>query len=570
MKIKSLVKQISLICCVGVYITSSYASEYEHAHENEKNHNHTQNINEESSSAPIIYLDQGWSWTNEARKQFYTQDMGSQLIPLAWFKALREPNNLPFLRDDLQRYGYLPNPDKINNPHGLPVGFTAAKTQDTEYVGFNCSGCHTREITIQDQRYRIDGGPGITDAHSLLTDLDNSMSHLLNDPKAYAAFEKRVLGYKSNPIKQANLLKELTSWYVPYHTLIKGALSNTAWGFGRSDALGFALDNLMGVDIGDPANNYLIPINIDKADAPVRYPFLWNTGKQDRTNWPGTSANGNEFLRLSAGLSGVYGLLANFHPVKAPDLTLQIDYLTHNSANFDGLLKLDTLVQKIAPPKWPWKVNESLAQQGKIIYETNCTSCHGISVGVKESPTEETWATPVLNVETDIKEWRHVLRQAKTGALEGAPKIIPTGTYGAIDFAGGILSTTVMGTLLQKFPALDTVSFPTTVSAGEIGSYEARVLQGVWAAAPFLHNGSVPNLVELLKPAAERVKVFKVGSNYDIDKIGLAVNQTELSSVTRTTDCSNLISGNSNCGHEYGTTLSQDSKKALLEYMKTL
>jgi hypothetical protein len=64
--------------------------------------------------------------------------------------------------------------------------------------------------------------------------------------------------------------------------------------------------------------------------------------------------------------------------------------------------------------------------------------------------------------------------------------------------------------------------------------------------------------------------VVKVGSNYDIEKIGLAVNQSELSSVTQSADCSNLNSGNSNCGHEYGTKLSEDSKKALLEYVKTL
>ena len=107
MKIKSLVKQISFICCVGVYITSSFASE--HAFENENNFNHAPDYSENSKSAPVIYLDQGWNWTNMARKQFYTQDQGSQFMPLSWLKALREPNNLPFLRDSLHRYGFLPN-----------------------------------------------------------------------------------------------------------------------------------------------------------------------------------------------------------------------------------------------------------------------------------------------------------------------------------------------------------------------------------------------------------------------------------------------------------------------------
>jgi len=569
MKIKSLVKQISFICCVGVYITSSFASE--HAFENENNFNHAPDYSENSKSAPVIYLDQGWNWTNMARKQFYTQDQGSQFMPLSWLKALREPNNLPFLRDSLHRYGFLPNPDKITNPQGLPVGFTAAKAQGTEYVGVNCAACHTREIKIKNQSYRIDGGPAITNLHGFLTDLDNSMSHLLNDPKAYAAFERRVLGHKSRAVEQVNLRKELTTWYEPFHMLTTGALSNTTWGFGRADAIGFAMDQITGTDIGTPENNYLIPENIVPADAPVRFPFLWNAALQDRSNWPGTSPNGNEFLRLSAALSEVYGIFASFHPVKDQTLPLQVDYLKNNSANFIGLLTLDTLVQKIGAPKWQWGVNESLAQKGKTIYETNCTSCHGITEGVKASPTQDTWATPILNVETDTREWDHILSKTNTGVLLGAPKISPTGTYGDVDDAFTILSTTVLGTILQKFPALDSeLTFPSTVSFGEPGSYEARVLQGVWAAAPYLHNGSVPNLVELLKPAVDRVKVFKVGSNYDINKIGLAAEQSQLSSVTHTTDCSDLNSGNSNCGHEYGTTLSKDSKKALLEYMKTL
>jgi hypothetical protein len=82
------------------------------------------------------------------------------------------------------------------------------------------------------------------------------------------------------------------------------------------------------------------------------------------------------------------------------------------------------------------------------------------------------------------------------------------------------------------------------------GSYESRVLKGIWAAAPYLHNGSVPTLAELLKPAAERVSTFKVGPNYDLDTVGLATEQTAFAQVRATTDCSDIDSGNSRCGHE--------------------
>jgi hypothetical protein len=102
------------------------------------------------------------------------------------------------------------------------------------------------------------------------------------------------------------------------------------------------------------------------------------------------------------------------------------------------------------------------------------------------------------------------------------------------------------------------------------GSYESRVLHGIWATAPYLHNGSVPTLAELLKPAAERVKKFKIGPAYDVVNVGLAAEQTQFNFELETTDCSDLNSGNSRCGHEFGTQLGPDEKRALLEYLKTL
>ncbi|MGE0419575.1 MAG: hypothetical protein AB7O80_22455, partial [Acetobacteraceae bacterium] len=101
-------------------------------------------------------------------------------------------------------------------------------------------------------------------------------------------------------------------------------------------------------------------------------------------------------------------------------------------------------------------------------------------------------------------------------------------------------------------------------------AYEARVMQGIWAAAPYLHNGSVPTLADLLKPAAERPASFVIGPEYDPAKVGLAATQTKFTQVLLTTDCSARNSGNSRCGHEYGIELTPAQKRALLEYLKTL
>jgi hypothetical protein len=108
------------------------------------------------------------------------------------------------------------------------------------------------------------------------------------------------------------------------------------------------------------------------------------------------------------------------------------------------------------------------------------------------------------------------------------------------------------------------------VEAPPRDAYEARVLLGIWAAAPYLHNGSVPTLVELLKPSAQRKSQFSVGRKYDIEDVGLAAAQGQPSETRSVTDCNDNHSGNSRCGHEYGTSLSDQDKKALLEYLKTL
>ena len=106
-----------------------------------------------------------------------------------------------------------------------------------------------------------------------------------------------------------------------------------------------------------------------------------------------------------------------------------------------------------------------------------------------------------------------------------------------------------------------------------MGSFESKVLQGVWSAAPYLHNGSVPTLAALLTPSASRPTSFQVGPVYDTTNVGLATDQPGGSATVRvTTDCSTM-NGNSNCGHEgpgFGTDLTPDEKKALIEYLKTL
>ena len=100
-------------------------------------------------------------------------------------------------------------------------------------------------------------------------------------------------------------------------------------------------------------------------------------------------------------------------------------------------------------------------------------------------------------------------------------------------------------------------------------AYELRVLNGVWAVAPYLHNGSVPNLWELMKPAKDRKSSFMVGSRiFDPKNVGYAVDELPFKTGAFVADPANA-NGNGNGGHEFGASLTDDERWAIIEYMKT-
>jgi hypothetical protein len=104
--------------------------------------------------------------------------------------------------------------------------------------------------------------------------------------------------------------------------------------------------------------------------------------------------------------------------------------------------------------------------------------------------------------------------------------------------------------------------------------YKARPLQGIWATAPYLHNGSVASLYELLLPATERMQSFYTGTRaFDPKKVGYETAKSSDNSVEFSTHDKdgNPIEGNSNAGHDYGNAgLSDEERSALIEYMKSL
>jgi mono/diheme cytochrome c family protein len=101
------------------------------------------------------------------------------------------------------------------------------------------------------------------------------------------------------------------------------------------------------------------------------------------------------------------------------------------------------------------------------------------------------------------------------------------------------------------------------------GGYAAMPLDGVWLRAPYLHNGSVPALRDLLETPERRPAVFFRGYDvYDYDNVGFVSNGPEAEQNGFRFDTS--LKGNSRMGHLYGTSLPPKDKESLIEYLKTL
>jgi hypothetical protein len=151
----------------------------------------------------------------------------------------------------------------------------------------------------------------------------------------------------------------------------------------------------------------------------------------------------------------VFGVFGTFMPRKDSRSPLDVNYVRLNSANFNGLSKLQTLARRIGPPKWPWKIDAALAAQGESIFnlptaQGGCVACHGIRPGITRLFNWKTWATPRVDVGTDTREYRDLVWTADTGELSSAsiPVLAPTPIM-PVDFDLSLLRITVFGSALQ-------------------------------------------------------------------------------------------------------------------------
>src|SRR5262249_44609401 len=171
---------------------------------------------------PVTFAAQGWSAAD--RETFYTTGQGSHMIPFLWFKALRQAgSDQPFMADQLARYGYLHNPNSVDD---LPVGFVVeAKTGQ---LGMTCAACHTNQLEYQKDgvthALRLDGAPALAEFQQFLLDLTEAARDTLKDPSRFDAFAKAVLGSGSTPGKGAQLKTDFGAWVKQFGDFMDASL----------------------------------------------------------------------------------------------------------------------------------------------------------------------------------------------------------------------------------------------------------------------------------------------------------------------------------------------------------
>jgi processive rubber oxygenase RoxA-like protein len=594
-------RRINVAVGLAVIVISTLALDIRSAH-----------VEPASSAAPVLkYVEQGWLAAD--RDAFYTTSQGSLMMPYTWFRALRRVDvDEPFAGDQLQRYGYLPNAKSASNPEGLPVGFVITGNTISGEVGMTCAACHTGQLEYEKEgvtyALRLDGAPTNADFQSFLSDLTEAARATLADPSRFDTFARAVLrgGYSNS--KAAQLKIDFAAWVKQFGDFMDASLPPSRWGPGRLDAFGMIFNRVAGLDLR-------LPHNIKVADAPVSYPFLWNASRQDRTQWNGGVPNGLYIQALGRNTGEVLGVFAKFSPQRiGPHIPgiLPVILYRNNSAYFAGLQALEEKIVKLRPPPWPkdiFGLDEELARKGEALFATHCKSCH--SSDQQSNEVLGAWATQVKAVGTDSKMAQNAERLVDTGILEGST--VPLGTIGdTLDRsakAHDVLAVSVIGILLnQAIVEIERLQrsglwlalrkdleelapdqridirrieqvrdliqaklsglFRPSTAASAGAAYESRALHGIWATAPYLHNGSVPNLWELLTPARERKKTFMVGSRvFDPKNVGYMTDRSPFQNSTFVADPENA-NGNGNGGHEYGTGLTAEERWALIEYLK--
>ena len=523
---------------------------------------------------------------------------------------------------------------------------------EPDRIGLTCAACHTGHISYKGVSVRFDGGPGMVELRKLESATGLSILYTLKVPGRFGRFATRVLGPDADPAERSKLKKDLATvgdYLLNQKKILEQTVAgkrqkDTEEGFGRLDALNrignqvFYTDMALGGLTGFEKNLHAV-------DAPVSFPPIWTVSwfkyaQYDASIEQPLIRNAGEALGVSA--------LVNL----SPDTTKET--LFRSSIAIENLVRIEAMLRGPDPagqnpvafgglksPKWPsqifpddpaWKINPARVSKGRAIYAEICAECH---LGPISDPAFDTqfpgksfWSSPqwdakaaVLNVvqksvdgmgtddaqasvlfsrTVDVPGFLDLQPARDLGKAWECPDPLPT--FSSTEMPFSIALMIVVDRASRKWmedrniPEIDRAALwgarknCPNPNIAKVRHYRARPLNGVWATAPYLHNGSVPSLYWMLRPAAERPRQFCIGSrDFDPKQVGFRVSAGEAPVCSKgetlfsaTNPDGSAIHGNSVSGHSLegtpgpgkpgviGRPLTEDERYDLIEYLKTL
>lgn len=541
----------------------------------------------------VSYPEQGW--TKELRSRTYHITEGSQLIPLRWMLALESTEGRGAFADQLGSFGFLKSDASTrDNPYRLPLGFavdvddeTASLYGENEFVGLTCSACHTAELKVGPRRIRIDGGQNLVDLEGFERGLMAAVSSTLAEPRKLARISAKL------GTTVAELKPRLGQWAADFQArLDRGPLTvvngqPVRSGPGRFDALGTSSNEQICKTAPLGASDLRAQFdNLDNCRGGHPYAAIsdiWDVSLDEFTQWGG---NVHSVIgRNVAQSSGVYGRTwldrdADGNPIYRGTADV---YNLHEVENAYATLDAPSW-RKMAQQGLIPALKEPLVARGAAIYAERCQSCHAIqpevtppnALGVSYLKVG-IYAPEEVGTDPDLV----VMNAQRTAVMPEMVRADFIANFGESFIGPGnvvpaaLLRTVVLRRMIADFARLEGITAEGVAVLGDCRDrrsqtklgYKGATLDGVVWSAPFLHNNSVPTLDDLLKPASQRPTKFFVGCrDYDLEKVGYRCDPRSPNAF----EVDTRLPHGSNAGHEYGTDLDAASRKALIEFVKSI
>ena len=524
---------------------------------------------------------------------------------------------------------------------------------EADKIGLTCAACHTGHISYKGVSVRFDGGPAAVNLKKLELATGLSIAYTTWVPGRFNRFATRVLGPDAGQEERDKLKKGLTevrdfllAQIKIYQKTVKAKKQeDTEEGFGRLDALNRIGNQVFYTDLV-MAGLAGYENNLHANDAPVSFPPIWTV---PWFWWAQYDASIEQPLIRNAGEALGVAALVNLSPNPPLEALFRSSVAVENLVRIEDMLRgPDPFRQNpkgfagLKSPKWPshifandgaWKIDSARVSKGRAIYAEICAECHLGPVDDadfdNQFPDKSFWSSDHWR---NLDSWNPVLMPVQKGVagmgtdpaqadvllkrpvdvpgffnLQAARDLDSRGKCGELPAS----TSTQMSFSIALMIVVDKVSTkwmedrklskdeqavlwgprsncPNPAPKGS--HYRARPLNGVWATAPYLHNGSVPSLYWLLKPAAERPTQFCQGSrDFDPQQVGFGVLAGEKANCSKgetlfstTARDGSAIHGNSVLGHSLegtpgpgkpgviGRMLSEDERYDLIEYLKTL